>query len=360
MAIIIKKTFEQWCKENNRFDLLDRFDCELNKIKPSEIGCSSNKKYYFKCPRGLHESELYSVNYLTKKTNKKKEIICKKCNSIGQFIIDKYGIEYLNKIWSSKNTKSYYKISKGCHTKVWLKCLNKNHPEYEQLAVNLAKGCGCPYCAGVKLCFENSFGNRYPNVLTLWSDKNKKTPYDYTYGSGANVFFKCENGLHDDYKREICNAYLYNFRCPVCANEERAKMCSGENSSNWKGGITPEVVKIRKSLDYNKWRDKCYNRDNFTCQCCGKFGGKLRAHHILNFSNHKDLRFDVNNGITLCEYCHDTIHKNTFHSIYGTKNNTPTQLEEYINSKRKTLNIKEKFSMDEYLKGRILKPQSLY
>ena len=44
MAIIIKKTFEQWCKENNRFDLLNRFDCELNKVKPSEIGCSSNKK----------------------------------------------------------------------------------------------------------------------------------------------------------------------------------------------------------------------------------------------------------------------------------------------------------------------------
>jgi len=65
----------------------------------------------------------------------------------------------------------------------------------------------------------------------------------------------------------------------------------------------------RHSKKYQEWRSKVFERDNFTCQECGKVGGSLNAHHIKTFKDYPSLRFDVSNGITLCEKCHKELHK---------------------------------------------------
>ena len=65
----------------------------------------------------------------------------------------------------------------------------------------------------------------------------------------------------------------------------------------------------RESKSYKEWRERVYERDNWTCQECGKYGGKLNAHHIKSYSKHPDLRLDVSNGITLCIECHRKKHK---------------------------------------------------
>ena len=78
----------------------------------------------------------------------------------------------------------------------------------------------------------------------------------------------------------------------------------GEKHYNWKGGITPIIMKIRTSKEYNIWRVSVFQRDNYTCQMCNKIGGKLCVHHIKSFSKYPELRFDINNGQTLCLDCH--------------------------------------------------------
>ena len=80
------------------------------------------------------------------------------------------------------------------------------------------------------------------------------------------------------------------------------RMC-GTNNVNWKGGVTPINEKIRKSKIYKEWRFSVMKRDDFTCMVC-KFQGYVNAHHIKRFEDFKELRFDVNNGITLCPQCH--------------------------------------------------------
>jgi len=105
----------------------------------------------------------------------------------------------------------------------------------------------------------------------------------------------------------------------------------GVNHHNWKGGISSENSIIRSSIEYREWRKLVFKRDNYICQCCGgKSGVNITAHHILNFSDYIELRFDINNGITLCDKCHNINKYGSFHHIYGTKNNTKEQLEEYI------------------------------
>lgn len=91
--------------------------------------------------------------------------------------------------------------------------------------------------------------------------------------------------------------------------KEKCKGKSGSNNPNWKGGITPENKRLRESDDFANWRKAVFERDGYTCQKCGAKCGNginvtLAAHHIKPFAKYPELRFDVDNGLTLCNPCH--------------------------------------------------------
>lgn len=99
----------------------------------------------------------------------------------------------------------------------------------------------------------------------------------------------------------------------------------GIDNPNFKGGYTPERVKIRNSSEGVLWRKSIFARDNFTCQKYQTRGGDLVAHHINNFAEFPELRFAIDNGITLSLKAHKE-----FHKIYGKSNNTKEQLDEFL------------------------------
>lgn len=92
--------------------------------------------------------------------------------------------------------------------------------------------------------------------------------------------------------------------------EEHIKKISGIHNGNWNGGITSKNHKIRYSKKSKSWRKFIFERDDYTCQICNKRGGELHIHHIKSFKDYPELRFDLNNGITLCKKCHRELHKN--------------------------------------------------
>lgn len=92
------------------------------------------------------------------------------------------------------------------------------------------------------------------------------------------------------------------------------------------GRKTPEILIIRCSIENRLWREAVFSRDNWTCQKTGIKGGKLHSHHIKNFAQYPELRFAIDNGITLSKEAH-----NEFHKIYGKKNNNREQLNEFLN-----------------------------
>ena len=77
-----------------------------------------------------------------------------------------------------------------------------------------------------------------------------------------------------------------------------------EKASNWQGGKTEELERDRFRKPYKRWQRKVFSRDNFTCQGCGTKNKMLHAHHVQSFYSYPELRFDINNGITLCLNCH--------------------------------------------------------
>src|SRR3990167_8148218 len=87
--------------------------------------------------------------------------------------------------------------------------------------------------------------------------------------------------------------------------EQRKEMSlrqKGEKHWNWKGGKCIASKKRYFDLDYKLWREAIFERDNYSCRKC-KTSGYLTAHHIKSWKNYPELRYEIDNGVTLCEEC---------------------------------------------------------
>ena len=231
-VFIITKTFKKWCEENNRNDLLELWD-ENNTTSPDEISYGSKKEILFQCKRKLHESRLISPERATKM----KKCICRKCNSFAQWGIDHYGEKFLEEYWDYElnNNIDPWEIDYSSSKKVYIKC-NKNllHKSY-LISCNTFITCfpssGCPYCNVRGKCGhpikEESLGVLYPRSAEFWSDKNDITIFDVTSSSHKSMWWKCDNGKHEDYERTISETVRYDFRCPYCVSEH---ICSSLES----------------------------------------------------------------------------------------------------------------------------------
>lgn len=92
--------------------------------------------------------------------------------------------------------------------------------------------------------------------------------------------------------------------------ETRIKISMGlRGEKNYK--FIPDRSLLKKSekkhLDcqYRYWMLNVKRRDNWKCKIGNEeCKGRLEAHHILNWIEYPELRYDENNGITLCAFHH--------------------------------------------------------
>jgi len=132
----------------------------------------------------------------------------------------------------------------------------------------------------------------------------------------------------------------YEIKADSLLRGTKCLECSPGNIKNWIGEKHPRYkpsLTAREREDrrigfgnaINIWRTQIFERDNYTCEYCGKRGkGMLNAHHLDGYNWCKDKRFDVKNGTTLCRECH-----NKFHSIYKCGENTTQQFKEFLKRK---------------------------
>jgi len=142
---------------------------------------------------------------------------------------------------------------------------------------------------------------------------------------------------------------LRYFNIPIRENKEAIKLLDrkGSNNSAYIDGRTPLVQLIRGLSEYNFWRNQVLERDHYTCQECGDSTSYyLEVHHkvpfIIIFNNflkeydqfspiedknilvrlattYKSF-WIIENGQTLCEYCHSLKRKETTSKIKNREN----------------------------------------
>jgi len=66
------------------------------------------------------------------------------------------------------------------------------------------------------------------------------------------------------------------------------------------------------------WAKECFDRDSGFCQLCGAVA--VDVHHIIP-RRYRQVKYDTDNGISLCRNCHQKAHKK------------PKEFREFIDSK---------------------------
>lgn len=136
----------------------------------------------------------------------------------------------------------------------------------------------------------------------------------------------CGNHYKLSYSRALQCSHNGKHYCKHCHCKQ---FFSGDKNHNWNPNRTRyERIEARASQEYRDFVKKVLKRDNYMCRCCNSkgTGRNLNVHHMNAWATFIDERYDVENGITLCDNCH-----NAFHSIYGKGNNTKQQFEMWLN-----------------------------
>lgn len=206
----------------------------------------------------------------------------------------------LKNLWSDKNDMDMNNFSYGSDSKVWWKCLEKNyHPDYKQSIYQKARmGAGCPYCSGRKLVKEDSFASVYPEYVKLWSDKNSKTPYEYTRQSNKKVWFKCENGLHEDYEQTVNNK-SHGKMCVDCGVERsRESSLKPKHSNNTIGSRKPQLIPYWSDKNEKTIYEHNYGTDQYLWWKCenGKHDDYLQKSSNKVFKGYRCPKCNYSRG----------------------------------------------------------------
>lgn len=116
----------------------------------------------------------------------------------------------------------------------------------------------------------------------VWFSHTCKKCYAIKYRSGkpnTGRFFKGQKGL---YTKGKTPKHLSKVKIPK---------------------IRKRVSEHKRSCKRAQWGLDVKTRDSFKCQNCGS-EKDLQAHHIVKWKSDENLRFDLDNGITLCRSCH--------------------------------------------------------
>lgn len=155
---------------------------------------------------------------------------------------------------------------------------------------------GCPSCGGVKrLTHKEVVQLLYVKGFVLVNGKYENNK--------SQLLLRCLK--HNHTWHSSWNSISVGRGCYFCGIDKK----KGDKNPAWKGGLTPENEKIRKSTKYKLWREAVFQRDKYTCQICDESDAYLEAHHILSFATYPQFRLQVDNGLTLCKTCHKNIHR---------------------------------------------------
>lgn len=164
-------------------------------------------------------------------------------------------------------------------------------------------GHGCPKCGKEKFSERLKVNSSRVIKCKTWWKKHYANPEGW-------YCIDCGKDIKEGTKRcKSCRAARLKIRttCPDCGGYKEKNTCacpkcikkrrSGENNGNWKGGSSKEKYPER----WARAKIKVLERDNYTCQLCGKKPKKhLDVHHI----DYYKWNCKKSNLVTLCRSCH--------------------------------------------------------
>ena len=230
-------------------------------------------------------------------------------NKVGRLIIESIeSIEFNKK--SKRNRVKY-----NCYCR----CSNMAVVGRDELRFSRTKSCGCLYNDVLKSGVK-------PNTQLTKICNMCKKKYQVAKHREDSKFcsIECRNKGFELPRKIICKncSCAFTYKKGGKPKKYCSKKCMIEM---FRDNSKDELLYERNRYKYSVWRKSVFKRDGYECKKCGVIGGRLNAHHISGFTKYKKIRFDIDNGVTMCEKCH----KN-FHRIYGLVDFDSSSLLEYL------------------------------
>ena len=129
-------------------------------------------------------------------------------------------------------------------------------------------------------------------------------------GDGDYTFFEVDpfdtdvrlNGIDTENASELLDYIIDEMAHRLGVNSKRIVLKQVS-----KKAITPKSSPKKRGFLQSAWSNLVRLRDGKCMECSSVYD--LHAHHIKSFKDNESLRYDVNNGITLCGECHRKWHK---------------------------------------------------
>lgn len=109
--------------------------------------------------------------------------------------------------------------------------------------------------------------------------------------------------------KKTCSLKKTAKACHFTAHYTRQFLMDNDPNTKFKARHSrTAILSNEEQREYVKWVKAVLFRDEYKCQLCGD-GTKITPHHIRTWIKYPDLRYNVNNGITLCKKCHYKTYK---------------------------------------------------
>ena len=221
-----KEDLVTWCKQNNKIELLSEWDYDRNEFLPEDYYPKSEKTVFWKCEKEQHS---YSAPICFRTIHDTKCCYCSGRRVLPGFNdlkswCEKNGRVDLLKEWSvKKNEESPEDVTKTSHKRIEWECLKCKKTYSAYISDRVAKGSGCPYCAGrLPIVGKNDLmtwcrKNERDDLIKDWAeDLNQgRSMTDYTYASNKKVIWKC-NVCANVWKAAVYSRTVGNRGCSNC------------------------------------------------------------------------------------------------------------------------------------------------
>lgn len=205
------------------------------KLTPFDVGPGSNKKVWWKCPKGEdHEWEAT----VALRNNGVGCSICANRTTVPSNSLATLNPELAKEWHPSKNGNlTPLDVHPGSNKIVWWKCDKGNDHEWRSSVLNRSAGSKCTICGGKKAVRSNCLATLNPELAKEWhpTKNGQLTPYDITLGSGKRIWWKCSKGEDHEWKASMSSRNK-GSGCPVCTNLKAVL-------SNCLATLNPELVK---------------------------------------------------------------------------------------------------------------------
>jgi len=239
------------------------------------------------------------------------------------YYMDKYDIKRrsLSEALKGENAPMYGKThSEETKKKMSESHKGVNHHQYGKKLPQEVKQKISESMKGEKNPMYGKLGKDAPWYNKSHSEETKKKMSESHKGVnhhfyGKNLSKKHKNKISESMKGKTCSEETKQKISKALSGENAPWYGkSGKDNPHWKPDSNNYEIWRERTLSSNKYqkvRKKVLKRDNYKCQLCDN-NMKLEVHHIIPMRklwdiDNKKLVTDINNLITLCKKCHQSI-----------------------------------------------------